>query len=230
MSTFLEELGNRLFEKISLHPAKNFLHAMLINDIEIYSKGFEVAADISSSHFANTEYFRSDQYIGVDIDRGRLRKGKAEFEDAPEYAAIQADIRRPLFHADSIGMIVSTHTLSHLDPDEHLPVVDLFVEYLEPGGCLLIQLADGAPSDEIETRLNESFGTVKRTDYYNTFSRLFRKWHSDDDEWYNPTMTGWRRYPNAAAIVILSLVERLRWPNTTFTYLKCTNKKPAETN
>lgn len=229
MGTLLERIGNRLFDKVTLHPARTFLHTILIDDIRTYSDSVEIAADISSSEFANTEYFRSDQYIGVDIDRSRLREGKAEFNDAPEYAAIQADIRRPLFQANSIDMVVSTHTLSHLDPDEHLPVVDLFVEYLKPGGCLLIQLADGSPSDEIESRLNESFDTVERTDYYNTFTRSFRKWHSDEDEYYNPTMTGWRRYFNAAAIVTLSLLERLGWPNTTYTYLRCTDKQPAET-
>lgn len=189
MGTLLEKLGNRLFSKVALHPAKTFLHSRLIDDIRTYSDDVGVAADISSSHFANAEYFRSDQYIGVDIDRGRLRKGKAEFAEST-YAAIQSDIRQPMFQAGSVEMVVSTHTLSHIDPDEHLWVVGLFVQYLAPGGCLLLQIAESSPTVEIEARLNESFETVERMNYYNGFTRLFRRWQSDEDEWYDPTMTG----------------------------------------
>lgn len=227
METRLEKIGNRLFDKITKHPARTFLHTRLIDDIRTYSDRFEIAADISSSHFANAEYFRSDQYLGVDIDRDRLRKGKAEFEDSPTCTAIQADIRRPLFQDESVGMVVSTHTLSHLDPDEHLPVVDLFIQYLSPGGCLLLQLGEDTPSDEIEARLNESFDTVERTDYYNAFTRSFRKFHSSEDEYYDPTMTGWKRYVNAVAIVTLTLIEALAWPNPTQTYFRCTDKRSA---
>lgn len=221
MNTVLEKLGNRLFNKVALHPAQSFLHSKLIDDIRIYSEQFDIAADISSSHFANAEYFRSDQYLGVDIDRDRLRRGKADFAADPTYTAIHADIQRPIFQEDSIGMIVSTHTLSHLDPDDRLPVIELFLEYLTPGGCLLVQLANDAPTAEIEDRLRDSFETVQRTDYNNEFTRLFRRLHDGDD----PPMTGWKRYPNAGIIVTLSLLEPLGWPNPTYTYLKCVNKR-----
>jgi len=227
MSTRLERLGNRLFGKIALHPSKTFLYSKLIDDIREYSAQFEVAADISSAHFDHAEYFNSKQYLGVDISRNRLHSGKAKFKNDPDFTAIQADIRRPIFQTNSIGLIVSTHTLSHLDPDEHLSVIELFLQYLIPGGSLLLQLPDDSPKAEIEDRLRDSFGTVERTDYRNAISRAFAQWHRDKDGTYNPTMTGWKRYLNAAAIVALSLIEVLRWPDTTFTYFKCRNKTPT---
>ncbi|QLG48884.1 class I SAM-dependent methyltransferase [Natrinema halophilum] len=194
----------------------------MIDDIRVYSDKFDIAVDISSSHFANAEYFCSDQYVGVDIDRDRLRQGKADFATDPNYTAIHADIHRPIFQKDSIGMIVSTHTFSHLAPDDRLPVLELFLDYLTPGGCLLLQLANDAPTAAIASRLQESFDTVQRTDYYNEFTRSYRRLHNGDD----PTMAGWQRYPNAAIIVILSFLEALSWPNPTYTYSKCLNKQP----
>lgn len=225
MTTRLEKLGNRLFGKVSLHPSKTYLYSKLIDDIREHSKSVAVAADISSAHFDHAEYFNSEQYLGVDIDRNRLQSGKAKFEHDSDYTAIQADITRQIFQPNSIGMIVSTHTLSHLDPDEHLSVIEMFIQYLKPGGCLFLQVATESPANSIETQLRKSFNTVTRVDYCTAISRSFARRHRDKDGVYAPTMTGWRRYLNAVSIVILSLLERFHWPNPTFTYFKCIDRK-----
>jgi hypothetical protein len=224
MSTLLETIGNRLFNKITLRPSKNALYSKLIEDIRRESRNTNIAADMSSAHFDHAKYFNSDEYIGVDIDIGRLRDGKAKYEADADYNAIQADIRQQIFQADSLGMIVSTHTLNNLNPENHSQVVDLFIEYLDSGGCLLIQLADDSPRREIERQLRESFEHVSRLDYNNTITRTFERWQQDIDGVYRPTMTGWRRYVNAVAILILSLIEQLPLPNTTYRYYMCTNK------
>jgi trans-aconitate methyltransferase len=225
MSTILENLGDRLFNKTALRPSKNALFSELIEDIREESKRHHYAADISSAHFDHAKYFKSEQYIGVDIEIERLREGKGKFTNNPKYAAVQADIRQPIFQPNSLGMIVSTHTLGHLDPQEHTTVVNMFVQYLDSGGCLLIQLTDDSPVAEIESLLRESFNCVNKFRYKNKITRIFEEWHQHGDGSYHPDMTSWRRYPNAVVILFLSLRERLVSYRPTYTYFKCTKKR-----
>jgi hypothetical protein len=225
MGTILENLGDRLFNKTALRPSKNALFSKLIDDIREESRRYNYAADISSAHFDHGKYFKSEQYIGVDIDIERLHKGKEKFANNPKYGAVQADIRQPIFQPNTLGMIVSTHTLGHLNPQEHTAVVEMFIQYLDSGGCLLIQLTDDSPMAEIESLLRESFNCVNKFRYKNKITRIFEEWHQHGDGSYHPDMTSWRRYPNAVAIFVLSLRERFVSYRPTYTYFKCTKKQ-----
>lgn len=80
MSTLLKILGDKVFSKTALRPSKNALYSTLIDDIRKESENIDIAADMSSAHFDHAKYFNSGEYIGVDIDAGRLRDGVEKYE------------------------------------------------------------------------------------------------------------------------------------------------------
>jgi hypothetical protein len=122
----------------------------------------------------------------------------------------------------SICMTVTTHTrFSHLNRNNLLPVIELFLEYITLGGCLLVQLANDTTTAEIEDQLRGSFDTVQQTHCNNEFTCSFRQLYSGDDS----SMIRWKRYRSACIINILSLLEALGWSYPTYTYLKRINKQ-----
>jgi SAM-dependent methyltransferase len=192
MSALLRHLATLPFEKISGRPSKTYFYSKFFRDVR-ENTDVKLAADIASARFDNAEAFESDYYLGVDLDDDRLTFGRERYSDDPTRIAIQADITNHIFQPGSIDAIACTHTLSHLEPNEHFPMVKRLVEYLSEGGCLFIQFSQNEFTDRIEPFLRNKFNSIEFTKYNNLLSKIFERHHMDNNGMINVNLDGWMR-------------------------------------
>jgi hypothetical protein len=122
-------IGRPIFKKISQRPSKTYFYNKFLADIDRYSD-CKIAADIASARFDNTEFFRSEYYLGVDFDKERLQTGRDRYQNERSRIAIQADVRNQIFKEESLEVVACSHTLSHLDSKDVFPTVRLLIRYL----------------------------------------------------------------------------------------------------
>ena len=139
-----------------------------------HSKGKEWGADICSAEFKNYAYFQTEKYLAVDR-RSEALEAIPIGVDRDRLVTRQCDIRDLLIDPASLDLVVSTNTLSHLDPSERVNVVASFIEILKPGGDLLLTIpfVGDAQMHSVDQLLLESFATVKKVRYRNFISNAY---------------------------------------------------------
>jgi hypothetical protein len=215
----------RAFTDYSKRPSKVRFYSRFGRDVREITDGADVAADVASSRFKNLRHFRSDRYIGVDLDDTRLREGLREAPDSAEVTAVKADITAPVFHTESVDALVSTHTLSHLNDEDQRPFVERAVDTIAPEGDLILNTTPEVYSEKLESVLESRFQTVETMSYRNVVSELFEQRFQDS--------TGRISYPSfkpARGVVwLLSLIVVLQefFPipgSRSRIYVHCSNK------
>lgn len=221
-SSYFSGIIHTLFRKLSVSPAKTYFWSQFYRDLEDHSD-VDIAADIASSSFKNAAGFNSDEYVGVDIDRERLREGKSTV-DTDTHSAVQADIRKVNFHPSSFDLITSTHTIHHLQSEERLPFVRTLIDYLSTGGDLFIQFQPGQFTDNIERLVRDVFDKVQIETYDNVVSRSFNSLRSRTNWLDSFDMDSWKRYPQVAVVLVITLLEFAPAPGQKRTYVRCFGK------
>lgn len=212
---------------LKARPSKMRFHQLFERDLAgMDSPG--VAADIASADLKNAALFDADVYYGVDMDLEALMAGRERHSDDPTKTAILADMRDPVFDVDSLDLIVSSHSLSHLPKSDHRTVVEQFCQYLRPGGTLLLQIH--YYSSEIQNFLNSEFGEVESVAYSNRLSQAFERFLADEEGqvvFHQPNRGTnlLRNIGRVAGSLALYAVERTGVLGGTYRYLRCTNKQ-----
>lgn len=212
--------------KLKARPSKMRFHQLFERDLSAMGS-HGVAADIASSDLKNAPLFDADAYYGVDIDYEALLAGRERHAAEPEMSAVLADMRYPVFDANSLDLVVSSHSLSHLPEPDHRMVVEQFCRYLRPGGKLLLQIHYNSP--EIRDLLEAEFGEVESVAYSNRLSRAYEQFLADEDGRvvFNQPNRGTnllRNVGRAAGSLALYAVERTGLFGGTYRYLRCTAK------
>jgi hypothetical protein len=213
----------KIFKNISSRPSKTYFYSKFIRDLNTYSDT-EIGADIASARFDNAEYFKSKDYIGVDIDGQRLKKGKAKYDSSSSHSPIKADITKPLFKEKTIDIVACTHTLSHINNTKHINVIRYLIGYLNQGGHLFIQFHEEECTSEIESILRDSFEEVNFIQYRNPFSKLFEEFFSDSQGNIDVNSDGIMYVINGFLIIGLAILEYLPLPGREYKYARCFNK------
>jgi SAM-dependent methyltransferase len=212
------------------------------------------AADIAAKDFFNEILFPNLVYIGVDIEADRLQKGlakldknacKTEFQtaplskddiqrykraDEPHRVGVCGDILEcSLFPPDSLDVVVSTNTLSHLPESDYPRVVESFCTYLRPGGNLYFNVSANLVSEQtvekVVSIVNDRFQLVDKVAYNTGISKSYDKPVVENDDGYaSLSANGAIRYTQYAISLFLSMVESLGLGANQRYYLRCQSK------
>lgn len=224
---------------INPRPSKIYLYRLFESDLRKFSQ-CERAADIASADLKNSHLFNSDVYYGVDIDKQVLKTGLEgvgfgktklysgpisdqlmEKHDKKGFYGVQGDIRNKLFPPNSLDLITSTHTFSHINPSDYSTVINHFNQYLRPGGTLLLQLPDEQYFNNIKQELLSNFETVEviryRVPTSVAYERIITKFNQRSV--FGKEMK--RKYVFALVSLLLFQIERSGLLNGKSMYIRC---------
>lgn len=146
-------------------PSKFFLLRKL-NACLGSSSGMSVGVDVACADFKYRDMFKTQRYVGIDLDRENLTKGLA-LRARPEDVGILAN----LLHLEQVppfaDVLVSTHTIASLPADLQVKAVHVLAGAVLPNGTLFVNIPTTAEGEALERDLRKSFGEVSRTVYGN---------------------------------------------------------------
>jgi len=244
---------NRLIApEVKARPSKTHFQKQFVEDIKRLSSG-DAAADIASNTHQNSRYFNSQAYYGVDISEEALRDGLMNYSpetnteyikgpisqeslnqhvaaDEPQYVSIEGDIRAELFPPSSLNLIVSSHTMHHIDPEYHYPTIELLCSYLRPGGNLLVQFSGKEwYTDRIRNKLEREFKTVETNEYKTAISDWYERIAvNENNRLVFPEPIGRDRYKYAAMAttsLALSKLEAIPFFKGEYLYVRALGKR-----
>jgi len=148
-------------------PSKFFLLRKLKACLDL-SSGMSVGADVACADFKYRDMFKTQRYVGIDLDRDNLTKGLA-LRARPEDVGILAN----LLHLEQIppfaDVLVSTHTIASLPSDLQVQAVHVLAGAVLPNGTLFVNIPTTDHGPALENELRNSFGEVSRLVYGNPF-------------------------------------------------------------
>jgi len=155
---------------IRARPSKTFLYQHFAEDMQL-SCGKQWGADIACAKLKNRDFFQTQEYLGVDLRAEAFALVSRRHRQGNVHSLV-CDLRELALKKQSLDFLVSTHTLSHLNPGERLPSLASFVARLRRGGDLIfnIPFTDQELEDEIDRVLTPSFASVKKVRYRNFIS------------------------------------------------------------
>ncbi len=117
-------------------PSKMFLLRMLRRFLSNYKK-VPVALDVAAADLKYRYFFEVKRYIGIDKDASLIEKGRKRYpnDDTIGVAADFFDIAKLPQIAD---IVVSTHTLAHLDRKRWPQAIELLVQCTKSGGGAIL--------------------------------------------------------------------------------------------
>lgn len=148
-------------------PSKFFLLRKLKACLES-SAGMSVGVDVACADFKYRDMFRTQRYVGIDLDRDNLTRGlalRARLKDVGILANL-LDLEQVPPFAD---VLVSTHTIASLPQDLQVKAVHVLAGAVLPNGTLFVNIPTTVEGEALETQLRKSFGEVSRTVYGNPF-------------------------------------------------------------
>lgn len=150
----------------SLRPSKHFLWHLFSRDIE-HSQGFEIGLDLACGKMGNRHLFKTNEYIGVDIDESRLNEGVSKY---PEAQAISSSLENlPVQVKGDFVVCLQTIGFNTLfDDAQTLRCVENITRSVRAGGTLIFNVGYGALQEfekTIDTIVNCSFEAHHKTIY-----------------------------------------------------------------
>ena len=205
-------------------PSKFFLLRRLIACLD-HSTGMSIGLDAACADFKYRELFKTDHYVGLDLELENLNRGLA-------LRAREGDLGllANLLHLERVpqvaDVVVSTHTLASLPVDLRFDAVKALTATVVANGTLFFNLPSHSDGDAITEYLQERFGVVERTVYA---ARLFMA-IEDFFAYRTGTKNPFVLAVVGASIVIsyfLSYFEELAWvrKNGAYTIYWCRNRK-----
>lgn len=114
----------------TLNPIKQQFFYYLFRDARTLPQGAWLA-DVASYNGMNADIFNAQVYIAVDKDEQILKK------IAGQKYKVLADILKLPFLPGSLDAVVSTHTLSHLSPEDRYLAIKELGRMVRPGGYFI---------------------------------------------------------------------------------------------
>lgn len=149
--------------RYSGRPSKQLLWYWLMRDMKL-SQSYEVGIDAGCGAMLNRPWFRTNKYIGIDIDEQRLIEGKAKY---PEVVSIRSRLEDAKNTTGDFILCVQVFANKHLDKTKTMNIVDSLVQMVSPGGVLIFNITKrNLPYEmKIDAYLNQHFTRVKKRKY-----------------------------------------------------------------
>jgi SAM-dependent methyltransferase len=160
---------------IRARPSKTFFYSLFERDMKC-SEGLTLGADIACARFKNYPFFKTKEYLGVDLDP-RMGEHMPAAGNGPKPSFLEQDLRSLDLTKGSVDFLVSTHTLCHLKADEQLPVLSSLIDLVKPGGFLIIQVVPAGRAHQrgIDKLLALHFSNIEKSPYRNVLSRVYER-------------------------------------------------------
>ena len=144
-------------------PAKQLLWYFLMRDMRL-SEGCEIGVDAGCGHMENKRWFRTQRYIGIDVDRERLAAAQSTHPDAESMCAKLEDVDGV---TGDIVLCVQVMNNRYFDVSNTLVATEALVRMVRPGGVLIFNISKRAFSfeEEIFALLKRSFELIKVEKY-----------------------------------------------------------------
>jgi SAM-dependent methyltransferase len=195
---------------IRARPSKTFFYRHFAEDMQ-QSRGKRWGADIACAQFKHYDLFQTEKLLGVDLRPEVLADFSVRGKQENVHFLI-SDIRQIPLKDRSLDFLVSTHTLSHIDPEDRLPVLCSFIGALRPDGNLIFNIpcTDRILEREIDEMLTSAFNSVRKIRYRNFISSWYETALSSGDGRFTFKEHGFvARKVLAAASVLLSFLEHI---------------------
>ncbi|OQA32758.1 MAG: hypothetical protein BWY57_01709 [Betaproteobacteria bacterium ADurb.Bin341] len=149
-------------------PSKFFLLRKLVACLK-RSAGMGIGVDVACADFKYRDLFKTQRYVGIDLDRDNLEKGLRLHARQGDVGILLnlLELERTPAVAD---VLVSTHTIASLPAAERIQGVCALADAVMPKGTLFLNLPSESDSDDLEQAMRQRFAKVLRLRYGN---RLF---------------------------------------------------------
>lgn len=144
-------------------PAKQLLWYFLMGDMRL-SVNYEIGIDAGCGHMENKGWFKTQRYIGIDVDQDRLDLAQANHSDAE---IINAKIEEITGLVGDIVLCVQVMNNRYFDVENTYVATKALIEMVRPGGVLIFNISRKAFKfeEEILMLLERSFDTIKVRKY-----------------------------------------------------------------
>lgn len=146
-------------------PSKFFLLRKLVVCLD-QSAGMSIGLDVACADFKYRDLFKTEQYVGIDLEKENLNKGlalRAHSGDVGIVANLLSLERTP----EVTDLLVSTHTIASLPVDDRVRGVQILAKAVRTNGTLFVNMPSEDDTPELENFFLEQFGEVSRTVYGN---------------------------------------------------------------
>lgn len=208
-------------------PSKFFLLRKLVVCLD-QSSGMSVGLDAACADFKYRDMFKTDRYVGVDLEPDNLNRGLA-LRARPEDLGILANLLHLECTPNVADVVVSTHTLASLPEHLRIDGVKALAATVVVNGTLFFNLPSESDSQTLEHFLQKRFGIVERTVYASRVFMRIEDFFAHRTGSKNPIVM----VALGAAIVIcylLSYLEQIPWvrKNGAYTLYWCRNRKEED--
>jgi SAM-dependent methyltransferase len=129
--------------------------------------------DCACASGKNRYIFPEKIYYGVDFDAGRIEKAKQRYNGASDsffYLDDMTDFQSDIT-SHSFGLVISTHTLTHIENQLKQKTVQNLTDLVKKGGSLIIQ----STTDNLSVceSVADQYARVTRYRYRGSLSRMF---------------------------------------------------------
>ncbi|MFH0804159.1 MAG: methyltransferase domain-containing protein [Candidatus Zambryskibacteria bacterium] len=156
-----------------IRPSKNFIFPVLQKELSKI-KG-KIGLDAASAGMKNRHMFKTDMYIGLDIDRASLKIGLKKYPDS-KTIGLHADVANlDTVTGNSIDIVVSTNTLNYLPSQRRLRAIAGLSRITAPEGNFICELSLSADFNEELKLFSNNFNSVKKIYYRNIISCLYER-------------------------------------------------------
>ena len=154
---------NNLSLRFSTKPSKQLLWFWMMKDMRL-SAGKNIGIDAACGSMRNRPGFRTNHYIGIDIDQERLDIGIEQFPEARAICNRIEDVEG--IKGDFLVCVQAFHN-KHFDSTKLLQVVQHLPNMLNPEGILIFNIGKkNIPfENEIDNFLSTKFKTIQKKKY-----------------------------------------------------------------
>jgi len=187
----------------------------------------KIGVDAASAHMKYRRFFKTQRYIGIDIDRERLITG---LQRHPEDTGILANLAEYRGPGNSVDLLVSSNTLHFMSDEDCMAAVMNFVFMVKPDGRLIITKHVDEVSPKVLELLQRSFEDVDIFFYKNSLSMFYESLFYDKGGKFTGTLLA-RIFTFRPLIVLLSWLEMLTNGCESCNhrmYISCTRKRTKE--
>lgn len=170
MSNFLRRVAASSARMVGLRasqlypsPSKFFLLRKLLKCLDD-SAGMSIGLDVACADFKYRDLFKTDRYVGIDLDAANLQRGLA-LRARPSDVGILANLLNLEQLPGVADLVVSTHTLASLPGELQEKGVKVLAEAVLPNGTLFLNMPTVSDTEALHRFLCERFGVVNRTVY-----------------------------------------------------------------
>jgi len=155
-----------------LAPSKKFLYRKL----QVFLKKFKgkIGIDLASENFKNSNFFKTETYIGVDIKKSLIKQGLKKKNHINKIGIVADLTQENKIGINFADVAVSTNTLYQIKKEgKRLDAIKNFIEFVKPGGGLFLQMEKEHISRKIIYQIKENFKYFKIIYYHNYITDFY---------------------------------------------------------